>query len=174
MQTGDKRCNKFLAGYTYKNIANKLLEILTATCGDPMTMTCRSVSPYGMIPISRTPWLNSQILISCPCVYSWSILEGQKNSQHIIHCCISSSQQKLGSSLIFRDNTSTSFILLGGSGYLWDRLSSSQSDPRAGQRRLLQQTHHWSRKNWQHWLCTMCCQLKTTGWRGAGGEREKK
>lgn len=69
-----------------------------------------------------------------------------------------------------RFNTSTSFILIVYLGkdhycYLWDRFSSFQSDLRAGQRRLLQQTHHWSRKNWQHWLCMMCCQLKTTGWR---------
>lgn len=57
-----------------------------------------------------------------------------------------------------------SFLLFRG--YLWDRLSASRSDQTAGQRRWLQQTHHWSRKNWQHWLCMMHCQLKTTGWRG--------
>lgn len=58
--------------------------------------------------------------------------------------------------------------------YLWDRLSSFQSDLRAGQKRLLQQTHHWSRKNWQHWLCMTCCQLKTTGWRQKKKRRIKQ
>lgn len=126
-----------------------------------------SVSPYGMIPKSRTPWLNSWALISCPYLYSWNILEGQKNSHRTL---FTAAYQRLSRNWALvtdfqRQDTSTSLIFLGGSGYLWDRLSFFRSDLRVGQRRLLQQTHHWSRKNWQHWLCTMCCQLKTTGWR---------
>lgn len=88
------------------------------------------------------------------------------------HSCVSSSQQKLGSCHSSSETGQLCiihFIRLPVkqtiTGYLWDRPSSSQSGLRAGQRKLLQQTHHWSRKNWQRWLCTMCCQLKTTGWR---------
>lgn len=179
MQTWDKRYNKFLAGFTCKNIANKLLQILIATCGNPMGMTYMSVSPYATTPKSKTPWLNSEKLISCPYLYSWSILERQNkikknNNNHSTLFTAAHQVLSRNSALVTdlqRHDTSTSFILLGGSGYLWDRLSSSQSDLRAGQRRLLQQTHHWSRKNWQHWLYMMCCQLKTTGRRG---EKKKK
>lgn len=95
-----------------------------------------------------------------------------KKSQHVTHCCVSSSQQKLGSCHSSSETGQlhiTHFVRLPVkqtiTGYLWDRPSSSQTGLRAGQRKLLQQTHHWSRKNWQRWLCTMCCQLKTTGWR---------
>lgn len=38
-----------------QQIPSRLLGILIATHGDPMSMTCMSVSPYGMIPKSRTP-----------------------------------------------------------------------------------------------------------------------
>lgn len=173
MQTGDKRCNEFLTGYTGKNAVTKLLKILNETCRDPRSTTLyeRKSLRHDSNPehLAEIQEVTKQWNINALSQVLWHRYIGMPKQTNKITARDLQLHIKLSAETgllppILRTRHPHAIILWRG--YLWDRLSSSRSDRRAAQRRWPQQTHHWSRKNWQHWLCTMHCQLKTTAGRG--------